>query len=280
MVVLNLVLDPLLIFGVGPFPRLEVFGAALATVLAQMVAVVAFAVHAFRKHPDFPLQVDALRRLQSRMAVDFVRLGAPALSIGVLFSSVYLFLSGVAARLGTVEMAILGLGNRLETLTYLGTSGFAEATGAVVGQNLGAAKVERAAKAAWYSVGWMVAYGSIVGGLMIFLPRQFLHVFTDDPQVLQVGSQYVRILGLCQGLMAAEIVLERAFAGAGDTLPPMLISVPINVLRIPLVWWLVLPMDGGILAIGILLSATSGLRGILSVAWFARGGWKHRRLRA
>jgi Na+-driven multidrug efflux pump len=78
--------------------------------------------------------------------------------------------------------------------------------------------------------------------------------------------------------MAVEIVLERAFAGAGDTLPPMLISVPINLLRIPLVLWVVLPLGGGILAVGILLSATSGLRGILSALWFARGRWKHRRL--
>jgi Na+-driven multidrug efflux pump len=80
--------------------------------------------------------------------------------------------------------------------------------------------------------------------------------------------------------MGVEIVLERAFAGAGDPLPPMLISVPINVLRIPVVLWVVLPLGGGILSIGILLSATSGLRGLLSAWWFSRGHWKHRQLRA
>jgi putative MATE family efflux protein len=280
MVLLNMLLDPLLIFGIGPFPRLEVFGAAVATVVAQFLAVCVFAVHAWRRHADFPLHTAALRRLQSRFVIDFLRLGAPALSIGVLFSSVYLFLSGVAARMGTVELALLGLGNRVETLTYLGTSGFAEATGAVVGQNLGAGRIDRAARAAWWSAGYMMVYGSLVGVLMVFFPRQLLHVFTDDPRVLEVGAQYVRILGICQGLMGVEIVLERAFAGAGDPLPPMLVSVPINVLRIPVVLWVVLPLEGGIIGVGILLSATSGLRGLLSAWWFSRGRWKQRQLRA
>jgi len=280
MVLLNLVLDPLLIFGIGPFPRLEVFGAALATVIAQLVAVMIFALHAIRGHADFPLQRHAFGRLQSRMCLEFVRLGAPALSIGVLFSSVYLFLSGVAARLGIVELAVLGLGNRAETLTYLGTSGFAEATGAVVGQNIGAGKIDRATKAAWYSALWMFCFGGFLGALMMLFPRQVLLVFTDDPEVLQVGAQYIRILGISQGLMAVEIVLERAFAGAGDTLPPMLISVPINLLRIPLVWWMVHSLGGGIIAIGVMLAATSALRGIVSMLWFSIGRWKHHALRA
>lgn len=77
MVVLNMVLDPLLIFGIGPFPRLEVFGAALATVTAEAVAVVAFLAHAWRSHPDFPLHRPALRRLHGPMLRDFLRLGAP-----------------------------------------------------------------------------------------------------------------------------------------------------------------------------------------------------------
>ena len=160
-------------------------------------------------------------------------IGLPATSVGVLYSSVYLFLSAVAARLGTVELAILGLGNRAETLTYLVSSGFGAATAAVVGQNLGARQVARAAQAAWRSAGSMGLYGTVVGTVLVAWPREVLALFTADAAILDTGATYTRIIGLCQGLMAVELVLGHAFAGAGDTLPPMLISVPLNVSACP-----------------------------------------------
>ncbi len=278
MVLVNGVLDPLLIFGLGPFPRLEVMGAALATLLAQLLGVLFFAARAFAGDRNFPLQRSALRRLDWRLASRLVRVGMPPMAIGALFSLIYLFLSGVAARLGTLELAVLGLGNRTEALTYLVSSGFAAATAAVVGQNLGAGNPERAARAAWRSAAWMAGYGTFVGAVLIAWPQQVLGLFTADAAVLEVGTTYTRILGLCHGLMAVEIVIENAFAGAGDTLPPMLISVPINLLRVPIVLFLVYQLEVGILGIGWLLSITAGFRGVIAMIWFRRGGWKNKRL--
>ncbi len=278
MVLFNAVLDPLLIFGLGPFPRLEVLGAALATFLAQLFAVLVFAGRALAKDRSFPLSKPALLRIERALAAQMLRVGTPPMAIGVLFSLIYLFLSGVAARLGTLELAVLGLGNRTEALTYLVSSGFAAATAAVLGQNLGAGSPERAARAAWRSAQWMGLYGTIVGAALMVWPRQVLALFTADEGVLATGTTYTRILGLCHGLMAVEIVLENAFAGAGDTLPPLLISVPINVLRVPLVLWLVYGLDAGILGIGWLLSITASLRGVIAILWFRRGRWKEKRL--
>jgi putative MATE family efflux protein len=276
MVLVNGGLAPLLIFGLGPFPRLEVLGAALATAFAQLLAVIAFASRALRADPSFPFPRPP--RFDPGLCLRMVRLGVPATSVGFLYSMVYLFLSGVAARLGTRELAILGLGNRAETFTYLVSTGFAAATAAVVGQNLGAGLPERAARAAWRAALWMGIYGLIVGGCLILWPRAVLGLFTSDPAVLELGATYTRIIGSCQGLMAAEIVLGQAFAGAGDTLPPMLISVPVNLLRIPLVFWIVRRLDGGIVGIGWLLAMTAAFRGVASMVWFARGTWKEKKL--
>jgi putative MATE family efflux protein len=278
MVVVNGALDPFLIFGIGPFPRLEVLGAGVATWIAQAVAVLAFAALAWRGNRGFPVTRTTLARLDLRLAARFFRVGAPSMSIGVFYSSVYLFLSGVAARMGTVELAVLGLGNRTETLTYLVSSGFGAATAAVVGQNLGARQPQRAARAAWHSALWMGVYGSVVGAVLVLWPREVLALFTSDADVLTTGATYTRVIGLCQGLMAVEIVLGHAFAGAGDTVPPMLISVPLNAARVPLVFWIVYMLDGGIVAIGWLLSITAALRGVLAAAWFSRGRWKTRAL--
>lgn len=278
MVLVNAVLDPLLIYGLGPFPRFEVRGAALATLLSQLVAVAGFAACALRRHPHFPLERASLRYLDVRLARDLLHIGYPGMAIGTLYSTIYLFISGVAARLGTVELAIVGLGNRAETVTYLVCQGFGAATATMVGQNLGAGRADRSARAAWRSVLWMTLYGVVTGGVLFLWPRQVLGFFTSDPAVIAAGATYVRILGITQPFMGLEIVLENAFTGAGDTTPPMLISVPMNALRVPLIAWVVEVWDAGLLGIVWVVAVTAIVRGVLAALWFRRGRWAHRRL--
>jgi putative MATE family efflux protein len=278
MVLFNAVLAPLLIYGVGPLPRLEVMGAGLATLLAQVVAVVAFAALARARHANFPLDRAALRRNDRALLGSLLRIGFPGMAIGVLFSTIYLFISGIAARLGTSELAVVGLGNRAESATYLVVTGFAAATATLVGQNLGARRPDRAARAAWASGLWMLLYGLGTGGVMILWPRAVLGLFTSDATVIDMGAAYVRVLGFAQPLMAMEIVFEHAFSGAGDTLPPMLISVPMNALRVPLLWWVVGVHHAGLLGIGWILAITCMVRGLVATLWFRRGTWRHRRL--
>ena len=278
MVLLNAGLAPFLIFGIGPFPRLEVLGAALATLVAQVAAVLAFGVWALARHPSFPLDRRSFRRLDRALAQSLLRIGSPAMAIGLLFSFIYLFLSGVAARLGTLQLAVLGLANRTESLTYLVSNGFAAATATMVGQNLGAGRPERAERAAWWSALWMGLYGLVLGAFLVIWPRRALGLFTSETAVFDMGADYVRVLGFCQAFMAVEIVFENAFAGAGDTLPPMLISVPMNILRVPLVLWAVRGQGAGLLGIAWILSTTGMLRGIIAAVWFHRGDWKRRGL--
>jgi len=278
MVLFNAVLDPLLIYGIGPFPRLEVLGAAIATVLAQVVAVAGFAWRAAARDAHFPLEARGLRRLDLPLARSIVGIGLPGMAIGVFYSTIYLFMSGITARLGTRELAILGLANRAESVTYLASNGFAAATATLVGQNLGARRPDRAERAAWLSAGWMGLYGLVLGSVLVIWPRAVLGIFTSDPQIIEQGAPYLRLLGYAQPLMAIEIVFEHAFAGAGNTLPPMLISVPMNSLRIPLLLWVVFELHAGLLGIGWVLSLTCIVRGALAALWFRRGGWKRRRL--
>jgi putative MATE family efflux protein len=278
MVLFNAILAPLLIYGVGPFPRLEVLGAGLATLFAQVVAVLAFVGIAVRRHPNFPLERSSQRRFDPQLAGSLLRIGFPGMAIGVLYSSIYLFMSGIAARLGTRELAVLGLANRSESATYLVTNGFAAATAALVGQNLGAGRPDRSERAAWLSVFWMLVYSCVTGSILIFWPREVLGLFTTDTAVLDMGAPYVRILGYAQPLMSVEIVLEHAFSGAGDTLPPMLISVPMNLMRVPLIVWVVFHLHAGLLGVAWVLAVTCTMRGILAAIWFRRGRWKTRRL--
>jgi len=277
IVLFNALLDPLLIFGWGPIPAYGVAGAAWATFLAQVFGVLGFALLVVRRHPHLPIARASLRVFDRRLAASLLRIGAPGMAVGTLFSGIYLFMSGIAARFGTAPLAVMGLANRVESVTYLVCHGFGAATATLVGQNLGAQQPARAARGAWRSTFWMLLYGVATGGAMMLFPRAMLSIFSTDPAVLEAGVPYLRVLGVAMPFMAIEIVLENAFSGAGDNVPPMVISVPMNLVRVPLLVWTT-SLGAGLMGIVWVVTLTAVARGLLAAAWFRRGNWAHRTL--
>ena len=275
---LNALLDPLLIFGLGPVPALGVNGAAWATVIAQGFAVAWFLVLAARRHPAFPLDFGALRKFAPRYAAALGRIGAPYSLIGILFSGVYLYFAHVAARFGTPAVAVVGVGNRIESVTYLVAAGFGLACEAIVGQNLGAGRADRAARATWMSSGLMALFGALMTGAMLLVPGALLSIFTSDPEVLRTGVPYLRILALTQVFTGVELVLNGAFSGAGDTFPPMLISVTVSLLRVPLAWWCAITLGLGLPGLAWMISLTCVVRTVILALWFRRGAWRTKAL--
>jgi putative MATE family efflux protein len=275
---LNALLDPVFIFGLGPVPRMGVNGAALATVLSQLVAVAWFLVLAARRHPAFPLDFQALRRFDPRYGFALARIGVPYALIGILFSFVYLYFAHVAARFGTPAVAVVGVGNRIESISYLVAAGFGLACEAIVGQNLGARRPDRAERAAWLSAALMAGFGGIVMIAMLAIPRVLLAVFTSDPDLIRIGVPYLRILALTQAFTGVELVMNGAFSGAGDTLPPMRISTTMSLLRIPLAWWFAVGLGMGIEGLAWMITITCAVRASILAWWFRRGAWKTKAL--
>jgi putative MATE family efflux protein len=275
---LNALLAPLLIFGPGPFPAWGVRGAAIATVIAQSAAVVAFLRVAWRGHAAFPLDRAALARPAWRYLGSLARVGVPYAGIGFLFAVVYLWFSAVSARFGTEALAVLGIGNRIESLTYLVAIAFGLAIEPMVGQNLGAGNPARAARAAWLGTGIMCAFGLAMGILMWFAPGALLRWFSADATVIALGTPYVRVLALCQIFVAIELTLNGAFSGAGDTVPPLVITVTLALLRVPMAWALALTTGWGMQGIAWTIVLTCVARGALIAWWFQRGAWKTKRL--
>lgn len=275
---LNALLDPLLIFGWGPFPELGVRGAAIATVLAQLFAVGWFLVLALRRHPAFPFDFPALRRLALPYALALVRIGLPFSLMGLLFSAIYLGMAKIAARFGTASLAVMGVGNRVESIAYLVAVGLGLACEAVVGQNLGAREPKRAENAAWLAAGTMAGFAIVLSLAMWFVPEPLLLIFTSDDEVLRLGVPYLQVLAASQLFAVTEIVLNGAFSGAGDTLPPMVITGAVSTLRIPLAWWLCVDKGLGPLGIAWTITVTCIVRGALLAFWFRRGAWKTKAL--
>ena len=224
------------------------------------------------------LGYDVISRLTSRPQLremfKIARIGLPLASQQFVFVMIYWFLIGFVHEFGPPAAAAMGIGNRMESFSYLTCYGFSISASTMVGQNLGAGKPDRAARCAWTALGIAVSITFIITILFLTIPRSIAGIFSDDPRVLPIAVDYLIILGLSQTTMATEIVLEGAFGGAGDTLPPMLVGIPGALLRIPLAYYLAFTLDWGINGVWWTLTITTIIKSSVLATWFYRGKWK------
>lgn len=275
---LNMILDPFLIFGIGPFPRMGPGGAALATITAHILIVVAFVFILLRREVTIVFREKASRLFNFDIMWRITKIGAPIATSGFLFSLSYMVLTRFITEFGSGPLAALGLGHRIEGLSYNVAVGFSFAASTLVGQNLGANKPDRAEKATWMTIAYISAFLFVVSLIFFFFGAHIIRFFINDPEVIREGAQYLKIIALFEVFLGFEIVLEGAFGGAGNSLPPMLISVPLTWLRIPLALLLAHTMGLGSLGIWLAISITTGLKGIVMAYWFRRGKWKEQKV--
>jgi len=263
---LNMVLDPLLIHVAG----LRVMGAALATVIAFLLTALLLARNATRRGWIEWLAPGFDARLVARM----VRIGLPVSMHGIIFSGVYVFIMRETSRAGgDAATAALSLGLRVEGVAYMTAVGFATAAATLVGQNLGARQVRRAHASAWLAVRLAVQVTSAWGLLMLVAPDFVVGWMSPGAAAAVYAGEYFKIAAVAVGFMSIEIVLEGAFAGAGDTMPAIFLGLPFTVLRVPAAMLASRTFGWGVLGIFWALSLTSVVRGLLFAFWFARNKW-------
>ncbi len=272
VIALNAVLDPLLIYGTGPFPRLGVAGAALATVIAQAVMFATYAALALRRHPSLPLARCAPG--PPVRVLGLAKVGLPAAAIGLLFSAVYLAFTRAASEWGAAAVAVVGIANRVEAIQFVvsGSIGFAAA--AMVGHALGAGDPARAVTVVRTGQRWAGGFALGLTALWLAWPGAFLAMFTKDPQVFLLGVPYVRVLALALLATGLEIVTAEAVMGSGHTLAVSWIYTVFSLARIPLAFLVPRWTGGGLQAIAWLIVVTCALRTAVVLAWVARGSWK------
>lgn len=277
-VLLNIVLDPLLIFGFGPFPRMEVAGAAVATLISVIVAAVVILWKLFNPSLGLSLRIWADWRPSMRSIGQIAKVGLPITTQGITFTAVYWFLIDIVHRYGSEAGAAMGIGNRMESISYLTCYGFSLAASTMVGQNLGAGNPERAGKCAWSAVGMAVAFTCVMSVVFLIAPRFVAGLFTNDPAVLAYAADYLIILGLSQFTMAIEIVLEGSFSGAGDTIPPVLVMLPGAIIRVPMAYYLCDTLGFGLNGVWWTMTITTTLKAAVLALLFRLGRWKRKAL--
>jgi len=270
---LNAVLDPLLIFGLAGFPELGIAGASWATIIARGLWILL----AFRRLTSSRSHIRL--RTHGRLGLDVndilttVRIGAPKALTGSLFSGVYIALTRITSAFGTPNIAALRIGHIYEGMSFLSALGFSIAASTLVGQNLGAGQPRRAAKAAWTSAGIVASFTAAVGLVFYLFPDQLGSVFSRDGNVISAAALYLTILALSQPFMGVEIVLEGSFAGAGNTVPPMIVQLPLTLMRYPVAYVLAFHTNLGVAGVWWAISGSSVLKCVALAWWFGRGRW-------
>jgi putative MATE family efflux protein len=269
---LNAVLDPFLIYGLGPFPALGIAGAAWATVIAQSVMLCGYLWLAWRGTESLPLARSAPG--PPVRILGFARVGIPGALIGILFSFVYMAFARAASAYGPAAIAVVGIVNRVESLQFVGAIAMGVAGATLVGQNLGARRPDRAVQVIMTGNKWNFWIALTFAAIYVAVPEFFLGLFSRDPEVIRLGVPYLRVLALCVVFNGLEIVTAESILGSGHTLPISVIFTTFSLIRIPLAFIVPKWGDSGVIGIAWLITATCIVRAILILGWAARGTWK------
>ena len=274
--VVNIVLDPFLIIGIGPFPQMGVAGAALATVISQGVATVLALNYLNKKDHLVAIRWRELK-YDAQLTRTTVRIGLPAGIQQTVVALGGLAVSSMINSFGPLVVAAYGAAMRLDQFAFMPSMSIGLAVSSLVGQNMGAGREDRVRE----TVRWGSLITTGITGIMtlvaVFRPQILLVLFTTNAEVIANGSQYLRIVGLSYIPFALMFVITGALRGAGDTIPTMAISITtLWLVRIPLARYLSSLPNLGVQGIwmAIAISSTTGM--ILARLYYATGRWKNK----
>jgi putative MATE family efflux protein len=273
---INIVLAPCLIFGPGPFPRLGVTGAAIATTIGRGIGVL--------------VQLHLLTRRDGRVTVArhhleldpaamwrLVRLSSTATLQVFIATASWIGLVRALATFGDAALAGYTIAIRVIIFAIMPSWGLGNAAATMVGQGLGAKKPDRAERAVWIAARYNFVFLGSVGVVFVFGAEGIVRLFTTDPAVSRYAVSCLRIVSLGFPLYAYGMILEQSFNGAGDAWTPTWINLGCFwALEIPLAWLAAVRMNIGPVAVFSAITAAYCMTAVVSWVLFRRGRWKLR----
>jgi putative MATE family efflux protein len=274
--VVNIILDPLLIYGPGPFPRMGVTGAALATLIAQVAAAMLslYFLGSGKLHLKLKLK-DWLP--DANLCWRITKIGLPGAGQMLLRSLMNAVMFRIVAPFGTPALAGYSIATRLNMMVLMPAFSFGNASATMVGQNLGAGRPRRAEQAAWLAVGIEAAIMVVASLVLIFKASLFLGIFLTDGEAIRVGSEYFYVEAPFYVFSALSIILSRALGGAGASVAPFLINAfALWGVQVPLAHFFA--SRYGTIGIWAAMATTQVIHAVLVTAWFKMGRWKHKKV--
>ena len=265
--VTNMILDPVLILGPGPFPKLGVTGAAIATVTAQAIvmSIMALAV-IIRKKENVLKGIKLLAKIPEEYLSGICRIGIPTAIQGMAYCAISMVLTRMVSGYGAEAVATQRVGGQIESISWNTADGFAAALNAFIAQNYGAGKndrVRKGYKAALWTVG---VWGVLISLAFICFPNAIADIFFHEPKAIETAVGYLVIIGFSEAFMCVELTTVGALSGLGRTRLCSIISITFTSARIPLA--IILGGMIGLSGIWWALSVTSIVKGIIFTCTF------------
>lgn len=271
---INIVLDPCLIFGLGPFPEMGVTGAAVATTIGRSIGVFYQLWYLFDGRGRLRFQLRHMKIVGSLIRRMLI-ISAGGIGQFLISTASWILLMRIVAIFGSGPIAAYTIALRVMEFFYLPGWGLGNAAATLVGQNIGAGKPDRAERAAWRASKYNTIFLSFVGVFMLVCAPWITQFFSDDPEVLRYGTSCLRILGIGFPMYAMGMVIVQALNGAGDTATPTIMNfISFWLLQIPLAYLLAMKTSLGPDGVFISIVVSESLVTILAVLMFRRGRWK------
>lgn len=274
--IINMVLDPCLIFGLGPFPRLGITGSAIATTIGRGIGVVFQMWVLLGGHRRVQVGWTQLR-VELPVMFRMLRLSLGGMFQFLVATASWLGLVRIVAVFGDAALAGYTVAIRIVVFAILPSWGMANAAATLVGQNLGAKKPERAERSVWVTGFANMCFLGGVAIVFVVFAERLIGIFTHDPQVVPYGVSCLRFISYGYVFYAYGMVVVQAFNGAGDTFTPTVINLCCYWLfQIPLAYTLALPLKLGANGVFLAITVAESLIAVVGVLAFRRGRWKTR----
>jgi len=272
--IINIVLDPIFIFGWGPVPAFGVEGAAIATTTGRSIGVLYQVYHLLKGKGILRLHAENLI-VKWNIVWNLLKISAGGTAQFIIASASWIFLVRIVSNFGSEALAGYTIAIRVIVFAILPAWGMANAAATLVGQNLGAQQPERAEKSVWRTAFFNMVFLAIVTVLFFTLAKPILKLFTDDVAVLQSGIQCLQIVSLGYIFYAYGMVVSQSFNGAGDTTTPTILNFfGFWTFQIPLAYLLAMTVGFGPTGVYAAISIAESAIAVVAILIFRRGRWK------
>ncbi|WP_421765669.1 MATE family efflux transporter [Ekhidna sp.] len=271
---LNIILDPIFIFGLGPIPAMGIEGAAVATTTGRTIGVIYQLVHIFNGSSLIKLTIKNFV-IRIKTVVEIIKIGSAGIGQFLVETLSWLFLVRIVAEFGTEYVAGYQLAFRVIVFTLLPSWGMANAAATLVGQNLGAKSPERAETSVWRTAKWNTIFLILVAIVFSIFSNEILAIFDQSGIVLDTAINALRIICFGYVFFAYGMVIGQAFNGAGDTYTPLWINIVVFwAIQIPLSYVLSIVYDWGPNGVFFCIAFCHSLYAVIAIVLFKRGKWK------
>jgi putative MATE family efflux protein len=276
--ILNLILDPCLIFGLGPFPKLGVTGAALATFTGRGIGVL-YQFYRLGRGTERLQILSRHLRLNTAVLWRLIRVSLSGILQFLIGQASWIGLVRIVSLFGASALAAYTISIRIVIFAILPSWGLSNAAATLVGQNLGAGHPDRARNAVWRTGLWNMVFLGSVGVVFIVFAPWIVGLFTRDPAVTTVAVSSLRIFSCGNIAYAYGMVLLQAFNGAGDTVTPTYVNLfGFWALEIPLAWWLAMHTRMHVNGVFISVVVAQSVIVLISLVLFRQGKWARQRI--